>query len=284
MGGALAFGCGQCTPCRIGHRKVWTARQILESFTHEENCFITLTYSENDRRKSGDPCLPEDGRVSSADLRNFFKRLRERLGPGQPIRFYAVAEYGDTTARPHYHASLFGVSGRTDILSRSGTVRHFGVSRAVFEAWGLGHVFVTEFNRKTAQYVASHHLKRGDNIGFRRMSLRPGIGAVSVPVLLQALSRHPTLSLAEGNFVRINGQKEYIGPYLTRKLTEARQPDAKEVQKFKDEKSLQRSLEMLALHADYKGDTFRQSFQKSILGKIASIEARDKIWQSKRSL
>lgn len=272
MGGALAHGCGQCVPCRISRRNIWTTRQVLESYSHEENCFVTLTYNEKNE--------PEGGRLSPAHLRDWLKSLRSRLAPVS-IRFYAVGEYGDTTFRPHYHVSLFGVSGRTDILTRSGVVRHYGVSELVFKSWAKGHVYVSEFNRLTAQYVAGHHMKKLRDGEFRRMSLRPGIGALAIDAL--AKSVESSRDLRAGSVVRINGKKEYIGPYLARKLLERRaSPD--EVQKFKDEKSMERSLEMLALHADYKELTVRSSFQRSIMGKIASMEARDKISNSVRML
>lgn len=282
MGGALAHGCGQCVPCRISRRKIWTTRQVLESYCHDENCFVTLTYSETAKRKDGGPCLPEDGRVRPDDLRNWLKRFREKLTSEHPVRFYAVGEYGDRTSRPHYHASLFGVSGRTDILTRSGLVKHWGCSRLVLETWGLGHVYVSEFNRLTAQYVAGHHLKRHSNGSFARMSLRPGIGAVAIPSIVKSLPAGASLS--DGRVVRINGGKEYVGPYLSRKLLEARLVSKKEVQDFKDQKAMERSLEMLALHADYKEATFRASFQKSVFQKIQTLEARDKVFHQRNTL
>ena len=69
-----------------------------EAKLHKENCFITLTYNNNN--------LPKYKSLVKKELQDFFKRLRKKYGEG--IRYYACGEYGPKGKRPHYHAIIFG--------------------------------------------------------------------------------------------------------------------------------------------------------------------------------
>jgi hypothetical protein len=89
--------CGQCTGCRLERSRQWAIRCFHEASLYENNCFITLTYSEQ--------FLPADRSVSVREFQLFMKRLRKKYGPG--IRFFACGEYGEKFSRPHYHACLF---------------------------------------------------------------------------------------------------------------------------------------------------------------------------------
>lgn len=93
----IKLACGQCSGCRLERSRQWAVRCLHESKLYENNCFITLTYSDNN--------LPPFGSLLVKDVQDFMKRLRWRYGSG--IRVFYCGEYGPKLGRPHYHAILF---------------------------------------------------------------------------------------------------------------------------------------------------------------------------------
>lgn len=168
MPGFTPFACQRCTPCLIRRKKLWASRIILESYCHQENSFITLTYDEEH--------YPKDGSLQISHYRDFLKRVRYHAGP---FRYYIVGEYGDRTQRAHYHAALFGLGPDSEEL--------------LSKAWGYGFIDVGDLNPKSAQYIAGYVTKKltkkgderlnGRHPEFARMSLKPGIGATAIPLL-----------------------------------------------------------------------------------------------------
>lgn len=210
MAGATPFGCGQCLPCRINRRRLWTWRMFYESQQHEDNCFVTLTYS--------DEHLPADGSLVIGDYQAWLKRLRFQLQPRR-FRYFIVGEYGDQTSRPHYHACLFGV----------------GVFDAglIDSSWGKGLTATFEFNEFTAQYTAGYVVKKmtaktdprlqGRLPEFARMSLRPGIGAGAMQVLAAQLETDHGVELLESTrdvptHLTIGRRRVPLGRYLRQKI------------------------------------------------------------------
>lgn len=102
----LEVPCQKCIICKDKKGNEWATRITCEGNYHV-NCpwWITLTYNNYNK--------PKDGSINKRDLQLFFKRLRERVsrivGEDVRIRFVGVGEYGGNTARPHYHAEVFGL-------------------------------------------------------------------------------------------------------------------------------------------------------------------------------
>lgn len=279
MGGTVPFGCGQCLPCRINKNRLWMSRQILESFMHDENCFVTLTYSQEN--------IPLKSSLQPMDTTNWLKRFR--LTQPQKIRYFLVGEYGDETQRPHYHLSLFGAGAHNETLIR--------------ETWGLGHVQVAEFNEKTARYVCGYVIKKltkktdprlnGRYPEFARMSRRPGIGATAMAVFAQSLMT--TAGIAEFrktgdvpmNF-RMEGKLYPIGRYLRSKLREEIGMPDHEIEKVKQRfltKSGSDLLYLLQSSIDAKEAlSSAQVHTRQHLGGIQTVEARSKIHKKRLTL
>ncbi|QXP07859.1 MAG: replication initiator protein [Arizlama microvirus] len=97
----LEISCGQCMACRLQRREEWVTRLAQESIYWENMMFLTLTYDKNH--------LPENGSIKKVDLQLFLKRLRKNIEPLK-IKYFACGDYGENTARPHYHLLIFGLS------------------------------------------------------------------------------------------------------------------------------------------------------------------------------
>jgi len=162
--GITPYPCGQCLPCRLNRRRLWTHRLLLEQRCHEFSSFATLSYS--------DDTIPVDGSLNPKHSQDWLKRLRFALGSARPLRYYLIGEYGDETFRPHYHAALFGLSHLEGDLLR--------------ETWGFGHTLLGTLTKESAQYICGYVTKKmtshedprlgGRHPEFARMSRRPAIG------------------------------------------------------------------------------------------------------------
>ena len=213
-GGILELGCGQCMPCRISKAREWQHRMILEAYSHEESCFITLTYDEEH--------LPENGSLNPDDVKAWLKRFRRRLEP-RKVRYFLVGEYGDETKRPHYHVVMYGF----DCADPGGRVHRRRVEGSnakckcrncelVRATWDAGRIDVGVFNNHSASYCAGYITKKLNGKGdkdkkwceerlgdrypeFSRMSRRPGIGAKSMEKLKSSLTKNYGRFLLEKN-------------------------------------------------------------------------------------
>lgn len=223
----IPFPCGQCLPCRINKRRVWTLRLMLESYLHEHSSFITLTYSEDN--------LPYDQEyrptLCKRDFQLFLKRLRKRFGHAE-VRYYGCGEYGEKSARPHYHAIIFGLSpAELDPAwllyeGKSGRDFHRHRSSPLFDLWQYGIVHVGECSRQSIQYVAGYVTKKlvvdkkdTRTPEFALMSRRPGIAGGALPYIIGALKDVP-----ESDFsgqLRVDGRRWPMGRYLITRLSES---------------------------------------------------------------
>lgn len=177
-GEKLDLPCGQCVGCRLERSRQWAVRCMHEASLYDENSFLTLTYNDEN--------IPPSGSLVKSDFQDFMKRLRKSIAP-KKVRYYHCGEYGETLARPHYHALLFGHDFEDKkFFSKRGENSLF-VSDTLSKLWPFGFSVVGEVTFQSAAYVARYVMKKVtgekavDHYGERvpeytTMSRRPGIG------------------------------------------------------------------------------------------------------------
>lgn len=181
--------CGMCKKCRLETAKGWSVRIMHESRMHEKNCFLSLTYNDEN--------LPKDGSVRKSDVQWFIKRLRKHCDPLR-IRFYACAEYGPKRFRPHYHVIIFGYDFDDKEIWKcvnkgQGGQYFIYISETLSKIWNKGFSTSADLTMESALYTAryvrkkitgnSDHAKaikekryNGKSLEFALMSRMPGIG------------------------------------------------------------------------------------------------------------
>jgi hypothetical protein len=187
----VTIPCGSCIGCRFEKSRQWALRCVHEASLHDDNCFITLTYNNEN--------LPTDHSLDKTHFQKFMKRLRKKF-TGQTIRFYHCGEYGEKNNRPHYHACIFGMDFPDKVLhttTKNGDKLYR--SKLLTQIWGKGEQnYIGELNFKTAAYTARYIMKKinGDKADehyrftdektgeqhqiipeYTTMSRRPGIAA-----------------------------------------------------------------------------------------------------------
>ena len=187
---SLQLPCGQCVGCRLERSRQWAIRCMHEAQLHEHNCFITLTYNDDN--------LPSDKSLHYEHFQKFLKRFRKAISPSK-IRFYMAGEYGENFGRPHFHACIFGYDfPDKKLLKRTSSGSNLYRSKILEDLWTFGYSSIGDVNFESAAYVARYIMKKqtgkdassyyervdnetGEIIDmkpeFNKMSLKPGIGA-----------------------------------------------------------------------------------------------------------
>lgn len=244
----MLIPCGQCIGCRIRQREDWTTRIELEArdYPKEEVWFITLTYDDDHvpgmivktgeiMRKVQYTWRPGEKRPSSVqillyeDIQKFLKRLRKAYRG--KLRYFVAGEYGEQTARPHYHMILYGWEP-TD-LENLYKIHHNGyyTSKWLADLWGMGQIQIAQAVPETYRYVAGYVTKKmyeidgkkaneyyelGQTKPFACMSLKPGLGD-------HYYQEHKAEIWRQGYIQCTNGKRAQIPRYYEKQM-EAENP------------------------------------------------------------
>lgn len=192
---SVPIPCGQCIGCRLDYSRRWADRCMLELQYHSSSWFVTLTYDEEHEPFSSflDESTGEVGdnpTLVKKDFQLFMKRLRKNTG--QDLRYFACGEYGGSSARPHYHAIIYGLDlPLSDLVpyKRSPSGEMLYNSKIVDAAWqGRGFAVLGSVSYQSCAYVSRYICKKlkGEQASlysdlhiqpeFTLMSRKPGIG------------------------------------------------------------------------------------------------------------
>lgn len=183
--------CGRCMGCRLDYSKMWADRMMLELQYHDNAYFLTLTYND-DNLPEGE-YIDDEGVINKShslikrDLQLFIKRLRK--SQKNKLMYYACGEYGDKSARPHYHAIIYSLDIPDLMFYKKGKKGYnYYTSEYLNSVWQLGYVIVGQVSYDTCAYTARYITKKQYGKGkekyerlgiepeFATMSLRPAIG------------------------------------------------------------------------------------------------------------
>lgn len=156
----LLVPCGQCIGCRLEHSRQWAMRCVHESTLYDDNCFITLTYNDEN--------LPPNETLVHDDFQLFMKRLRKKFGAG--IRYYMCGEYGEEQdpekakindiGRPHYHACIFNFDFTDKEHYRTVNDFRLYTSETLNDLWKKGYCIIGDVTFESAAYVARYIMKK----------------------------------------------------------------------------------------------------------------------------
>ena len=163
------------------------------------------------------------------DIQKFLKRLRKDYRG--KLRYFVAGEYGEQTARPHYHMILYGWKP-TD-LKNLYKIHHNGyyTSEWLAKLWGMGQIQIAQAVPETYRYVAGYVTKKmyeingqksnayyelGQTKPFACMSLKPGLGD-------NYYQEHKAEIWRQGYIQCTNGKRAQIPRYYEKQM-EAENP------------------------------------------------------------
>ena len=202
--------CGQCCGCRLERSRQWAIRCTHEASLHENNCFITLTFNDDN--------LPSDKSLDVRHFQLFMKRLRKQFGSN--IRYYHCGEYGEKFRRPHYHACIFNFDFPDKKIFKISNGHNLYTSVILSEIWPYGFSLIGDVTFQSAAYVARYIMKKvtGDLAKDHYEYIDPDTGEIiNLKPEYTTMSRRPGLGkgwfekyksdVYPDDFVILNGKK-----------------------------------------------------------------------------
>lgn len=165
--------CGTCPECIFDKKRLKGLQAHFESKTWRKNCFITLTYNDEN--------MPDDYSLHWSAVQLFMARLRKHYKGDmsimykgkmiRPIRSFGCGEYGDLAmvlpgtlmtklGRPHFHIILFNFDFDDKYIWRSEDGRPVYRSSSLESIWTFGNCEIEEVAVGACMYVAGYVEKK----------------------------------------------------------------------------------------------------------------------------
>lgn len=147
----FTYPCGKCLACRLNKAREKAIRSVHEAKMHEDNIFLTLTYSDENL---------ESPKLIYKHWQKFIQDLRDQQNH-KPIGYMVTGEYGDLNKRPHWHAILFNYAPSDRKLDRT-TERQEQIytSETLTNLWNKGKTEYGSVTMDSAGYVARYSAKK----------------------------------------------------------------------------------------------------------------------------
>ena len=222
----LTVPCGGCIGCRLDKSRSWAIRCIHEAQLHDDNAYLTLTYSDEN--------LPNDGSLKHDHFQKFMKSVRQKYG-GE-IRYFMCGEYSDA-GRPHYHAIIFNIKitdKKVHTKNKQGDFIY--TSEKLAKYWKHGFHYIGDVTFQSAAYVARYIMRKQtgeqgkDFYGNRKhpylaMSRKNGIGKKWFDKYYKDLYPH--------DYVVINGKKMQVPKFYDQQYEKI---EPEKMQKIKNQR------------------------------------------------
>lgn len=140
--------CGKCAACLSKRRSNWVQRLTNELYSSSNGHFITLTFDDDHLVYDIKSRMPV---ALMSFVSKFIEGLKSKLFRKQknPLKFFAVSEYGPSTLRPHFHLLLFNLPLDVDL-------------RYLEELWYHGNIVVDQITGPRIGYVTKYCLSKVD--------------------------------------------------------------------------------------------------------------------------
>lgn len=146
--------CNKCPECLKRRISGWSFRLLQEDKNAISSQFITLTYDTKHVPITRNGFMS----LNKRDVQLFIKRLRKSHTSyyldkpelqNEPIKYYAVGEYGGKTLRPHYHIIIF--NARIELIQGAWSI----------DGKGIGQVHYGQVSGASVGYTLKYITKPG---------------------------------------------------------------------------------------------------------------------------